>query len=145
MFKRLLFAVALITASPAVAQVQAGGAVDGNFVMHISANNDRTARVSFGMFRGGAVVQRRELGPECAWNQVADLPVQATDVVPIRVPQGVTSPQEFGVYVGTLYSAAAAAKGAEPSVEQHGCVRGLITAMAANGQRQGQAPPSANP
>lgn len=142
MFKRILIATALI-ATPSLAQpVQSGAAVDGNFVMHVAANPDRTTRVSMGVFRGGAIVQRRELGPQCAWNQAADLRVDASDVVPIRVPQGINSPEQFGAYVGTLYSATAAAKGAEPSVEQHGCIRGLIMAMS-SAPRQGQGQPPA--
>jgi hypothetical protein len=146
MFRTVLIAAVLI-ATPVFAQQQSGQAVDGNFVMHIAANPDRTARVSFGMFRGGAVVQRRELGAQCAWNAAADLPARASDLVPIRVPANTTTPEEFGSYVGTLYSATAAHKGAQPNVEQLGCVRGLITAMAANAQRQGQAarPPATNP
>jgi hypothetical protein len=143
MFKRILIAASLI-ATPAVGQ-QPAPAADGNFVMHVAVNPDRSARVSFGILRvdasGAAVVaQRRELAAQCQWNQVADLPVQPSDVAPVSVPPSARTPAQFGVYAATLYSATASAKGGEPTAEEHGCVRALITAMAANAvQRHEQA------
>jgi hypothetical protein len=145
MFTRFLIAAALI-ATPTLAQEEAPPA-DGSFVMHVAVNSDRTTRVSFGRLSvsetGAAVTLRREGGAQCAWNPAADLPVEQADVTVVRPPPGIETAEQFGTYVATLYSAIAAYKGGEPSAEQHGCVRVLMTNMAQRAlqSEQGQAQP----
>lgn len=146
MFKRILIATALM-ATPAAAQEEAPPA-DGSFVMHVAVNPDRTTIVSFGLLRvsetGAAVTLRREGGAQCAWNPAADLPVQQSDVTAVRPPPGMQTAEQFGTYVATLYSAIAAYKGGEPSPEQHGCIRVLMTNMAQRAMQseQGQVQPA---
>ena len=149
MLKRILISAALM-ATPAVAQQQQATAVNGGLVMHVGVNPDRSTRVSLGMLRvdstGGTIVQRRELAAQCQWIPSPDLPVQPGDVSPISAPPSARTPEQFGVYVATLYSATATAKGGEPTAEEHGCIRALITAMTASAiQRHQQSAPPPQP
>jgi hypothetical protein len=141
MFKRVLVAVALL-AAPAAAQDTAQP-VNGGLVMHVAVNPDHSTRVSFGIFRADAngaatMVRRRELAGQCQWNVADDLQVQPSDVTPIAAPQSARTPEQFGVYVATLYSATASYRGGQPTPEQHGCVRELMTAMVADAVRRHQ-------
>ena len=106
----------------------------GVFAMHVAVGPGKAATPSFGLVKqveGRSVMTgRRVLEARCKWAVAADLPLAADDFVAVRSPAAFASPEQFGAFNATLFSALAASKGGEPQVEQHGCIRVLTTVLA---------------